>query len=358
MKVSVIVPVYNVESYIDRCVESILAQSFADFELILVDDGSPDNCGAICDSYAESDSRVRVIHQSNGGLSAARNAGIDWAFANSDSEWIMFVDSDDWIAPETLELLYQANMQNGTDVSSCNFVKTDSMQGDPPDPGEVRFQCISPEKYYCEENVQATVAWGKLYRKSCFRKLRYPVGKIHEDEFVTYKILFDCRQIAVTAAALYFYFQRPDSIMQATWSPERMAYFEAAMEQVRFFKARGMNHVAEKQLGRYFSGVHCQISGIEKSDILDEREKTRYIRLLKKMTGRALRKYGKEYCPIEGNYYPYELAFPKRMKLYWYKQAFLRKLHFNLLRKKVSDEGLMNLVRKCFAKASEKLFKR
>ena len=103
--ISVIVPVYKVEKYIHRCVDSILSQTFTDFELILVDDGSPDNCGKICDEYAEKDIRIHVIHQENGGLSAARNAGIDWVFANSDSEWITFIDSDDWVHPEYLERL-------------------------------------------------------------------------------------------------------------------------------------------------------------------------------------------------------------------------------------------------------------
>ena len=105
--ISVIVPVYKVEKYLSRCIDSILAQTYTDFELILVDDGSPDNCGKICDGYAEKDNRV-VIHQGNGGISAARNAGIDWAFENSDSEWIAFIDSDDWVHPLYLECLYNA----------------------------------------------------------------------------------------------------------------------------------------------------------------------------------------------------------------------------------------------------------
>ena len=107
-KVSVIVPVYKVEAYLHRCVDSVLNQSFSDFELILVDDGSPDNCGAICDEYAQKDSRVHVIHKTNGGLSDARNAGIDWAFANSDSQWLTFIDSDDWVHRDYLKLLLGA----------------------------------------------------------------------------------------------------------------------------------------------------------------------------------------------------------------------------------------------------------
>ena len=111
-QISVIVPVYKVEPYLRRCVDSILAQTFTDFELILVDDGSPDNSGAICDEYAQKDARVHVIHQENGGLSAARNAGIDWVFAHSDSQWLTFVDSDDWVHPEYLERLYHAVLEH------------------------------------------------------------------------------------------------------------------------------------------------------------------------------------------------------------------------------------------------------
>ena len=120
--ISIIIPVYKVEKYIHRCVDSILAQTFTDFELILVDDGSPDNCGKICDEYAEKDSRIVVIHQENGGLSAARNAGLDWVFEHSDSQWISFVDSDDYVYPHYLEKLYQAVVENNTNISMCNFV--------------------------------------------------------------------------------------------------------------------------------------------------------------------------------------------------------------------------------------------
>ena len=122
LTISVIVPVYNVEKYLNRCIDSILAQTFTDFELILVDDGSPDNCGKICDEYAAKDSRIHVIHKANGGLSDARNAGIDWAFANSNSEWVTFMDSDDWIPDNYLFELYHACVQNLSQVAICDYV--------------------------------------------------------------------------------------------------------------------------------------------------------------------------------------------------------------------------------------------
>ena len=195
MLISVIVPVYKVEKYIHRCVDSILAQTFTDFELILVDDGSPDNCGKICDEYAEKDNRIHVIHKENGGLSDARNAGIDWAFANSDSEWITFIDSDDWIHPKYLEALYNAVKETGCEISICGYEET---TGDSPKVDDINLQAVivSTEDFFCEHNVNAVVAWGKLYKKELFREIRYPVGKLHEDEFTTYKLLFQYENCA------------------------------------------------------------------------------------------------------------------------------------------------------------------
>ena len=124
-EISVIVPVYKVEPYLRRCVDSILAQTFPDIEVILVDDGSPDGCPAICDEYAQLDKRVKVIHQKNQGVSAARNAGLDWVFANSDSQWISFVDSDDWVHPRFLAYLYQAAVEYNVKISVCSAEKAD-----------------------------------------------------------------------------------------------------------------------------------------------------------------------------------------------------------------------------------------
>ena len=124
-EISVIVPVYKVENFIHRCVDSILCQSFHDFELILVDDGSPDSCGEICEDYAAKDSRIHVIHQKNGGLSAARNTGIDWVLANSSSHWISFVDCDDWVHPDFLKGLYSSAEQTLCKISACGFYRTE-----------------------------------------------------------------------------------------------------------------------------------------------------------------------------------------------------------------------------------------
>ena len=165
-KISVIVPVYKVEKYLNRCVDSILSQTFTDFELILVDDGSPDKCGEICEEYANKDSRIHVIHQKNGGLSAARNTGIDWANANSNSKWITFIDSDDWVHHEYLkQLLETANARN-VDICVCNY--TSCPEGSEPverrHTNEIKL--CSPEEIWCQKRVNAVIAWGKIQQET------------------------------------------------------------------------------------------------------------------------------------------------------------------------------------------------
>ena len=179
--VSVIVPVYKVEAYLCRCVDSILEQTFEDLELILVDDGSPDRSGTICDEYVRQDSRVHVIHQKNGGLSAARNAALDWLADNSDSQWVTFVDSDDWIHPQMLETLLRHAQSGQIKVAVCGYQETAewNREFEPADPEGILW---NPEDYFLEHNTNAVIACAKLYHRSCFSDLRYPVGRIHEDE--------------------------------------------------------------------------------------------------------------------------------------------------------------------------------
>ncbi len=237
-KISVIVPVYKVEPYLHRCVDSILAQTFSDFELILVDDGSPDNCPVICDEYAQKDSRVVVIHKKNGGLSSARNAGLDWAMANSQSQWIAFVDSDDWVHSLYLEKLYAAVTEENVQVSICLYAET---YGDHPPFQEP----LSPEgttlnrQQLQELSLQvkdvAVVAWNKLYQKELFAKIRYPLGKLHEDEFTTHRILWGAEKGVLLQDVLYYYFQRSDSIMGRPFTAANLDANEAFQEQIRFY---------------------------------------------------------------------------------------------------------------------------
>lgn len=264
--ISVIVPVYKVESYIHRCVDSVLKQSFQDFELILVDDGSPDSCGAICEEYAKQNSRIHVIHQQNGGLSAARNAGIDWAFANSDSQWLAFVDSDDWVHPDYLQLLYTAAVETRCNISVCGILYTSG--GDFCETAELSFGVMSADDYYGSLSVHGgvtAVACNKLYHKCLFESLRYPVGKLHEDEFTTYLAVYEAGKVAVIPQPLYAYFQNPAGIMQSPWSPKRMDALEAVEQQIAFAQKNHHARLLDKAVEQYIYSVYGQLEKAEAS---------------------------------------------------------------------------------------------
>lgn len=287
-KISIVVPVYKVEKYIRRCVDSVLRQTMEDYELILVDDGSPDACGSICDQYAARDDRIIVIHQKNGGLSAARNSGIEWALANSDSQWITFIDSDDWVHPRYLEELFNAASKTKLSVAICDFLRTAGEEL-PAVFGDPTVTVLPTEQFYCQQKVRATVAWGKLYCKESFQELRYPEGKIHEDEFTTYKVLFSYEEVAVVEAPLYAYYQNPQSIMGSRWSPKHMAEPEAMLEQHAFFCRNGF-HKAESYLARLY--LISLYRNLEQAKTAGE-EQEGCARRLKKALQKGLVKYGK-----------------------------------------------------------------
>ena len=237
-EISVIVPVYRVEPYLRRCVDSILSQTFTDFELILVDDGSPDNCGAICDEYALKDSRVRVIHKQNGGLSDARNAGIDMA----KGEFLTFIDSDDLVAPEYLNRLYHSIKSSAAEISICNmlpFKDGSSPQIEEQNSNDSkriisgRDACLS---IYRMDGTVPIMAWGKLYKSSLFNGIRYPVGLIHEDDATTPKLFYLANKIAQIGDKLYLYRSRADSIMSQPFSAKRFDCLSAVDSCIMFFK--------------------------------------------------------------------------------------------------------------------------
>ena len=322
--ISVIVPVYRVEKYIHRCVDSILAQTYDDFELILVDDGSPDNCGAICDEYAAKDSRVVVIHQQNGGLSAARNAGIDWAFAHSDSQWITFIDSDDFVHREYLHLLLEAVHKCGTYISGCGLT-SDSFVDIPADYLPAKLE--TEEAYSNPEwGFRAVITCAKLYYKELWDDIRFPVGKIHEDRFTTHKLLFQVPEVANAKLPLYFYTINPNGITHSQWTPKRLDDFEAVEEQLQFFKERNLHkaYTRTAQSGFYVAyGMIQEIQQASESVV----KYANYIRMLKKKLRRYLWLQKKKLDVSQpDSCFAYEEAYPSFMKLYWYWIALCRKL--------------------------------
>lgn len=315
-EISVIVPVYKVENFIHRCVDSILSQSFRDFELILVDDGSPDSCGAICDTYAEQDSRVHVIHQKNGGLSAARNTGIDYVMANSDSHWLVFVDSDDWVHPEYLQVLYSAAEQTLCKISACGFFRTEGESF--PQEQDYAVQSMSADDYYCGDSHGGVtaVAWNKLYHRSLFKKLRYPIGKLHEDEFTTYLAVYQAKRVAVTPAQLYAYYQNPNGIMRSDWNPRRMHVLEAFELQIAFAKAQKNQRLLNKITEQYIYSVYEHLL---KAEVVYQKELRKKLRIALQL-GEDCGCFPK----CEKNLWAYEAAYP--VKLFWWLRAKFRQM--------------------------------
>ena len=317
-EISVIVPVYKVEPYLRRCVDSILAQTFTDFELILVDDGSPDNCSAICDEYAEQDSRVHVIHQENGGLSAARNAGIDWAFANSNSQWISFVDSDDWIHSEYLERLMRAAVDSHMDISICGYMETAGEEAE-VSPQHLEPQLWNVEDFYVAHTVNATIAWGKLYKKQCFEHVRYPVGKLHEDEFTTYKVLFAFQYVAVIPDALYMYYINKDGIMKSAWSARRMDGYTAMEGSIQYFDQNGFDAAKRAVIRRYLLSVRQKIQ--------ENSHNKEIARVLKEKKHMYFSKYAKQLCvDDDADAWVLTKTYPIRMKVYWLIRALKKRI--------------------------------
>lgn len=317
-QISVIVPVYKVEKYINRCVDSILLQTFVDFELILIDDGSPDDCGKICDKYALSDSRIHVIHKENGGLSDARNAGIDWAFANSDSEWIAFIDSDDWIHPNYLEILFEGAVENKVSLSMCRFNETDIENNCT----QIEKASLStPKEGFFPLGKKITAhAWGKLYEKELFREIRYPYGKLYEDMFTTHKILFSLSQIAITESKLYNYFVNPDSIVRSHWSYRQLDQIEAyEVDLLPFFKSysQELYSIVKSQ---YIKALLDQYKWAK-----DDGEIKAANEIKKKCMKAIIHYKGLKVFPVNENSWRYENVFPKIMNAYWFYKSRLKK---------------------------------
>ena len=239
--ISVIVPVYRVEEYLERCVKSILSQTYENLEVILVDDGSPDQCPAICDACAEKDARVKVIHQENKGLSGARNAGIDAA----SGEYLAFVDSDDYVSPHFIEELYQLLQDTGCAIGQCRFsyVKGDGLVEE----GDSAFciyrgESLMEQLYGPEEKATCfVVAWNKLYRAELFKEtgIRYPEGRIHEDEATTYRLFHEAKKLAFLDRALYGYYTENGGSITSVFSAKRLQWLTAHEERIVFFKKNG-----------------------------------------------------------------------------------------------------------------------
>lgn len=253
-KIGVMVPVYNVEAYLPRCIDSILAQSYQDFDLLLVNDGSSDKSGEICDAYALKDKRINVIHQENQGVACARNAALDWAF-QIDCQWVAFVDSDDTIAPDYLEKLLGLAQTQKAQIVSCKIMACSSqMTSAATEPVSVKISVISGQKA-CEEvykidGMTVVSCPGKLIHKSLFSDIRFPEGKIHEDEAIIPQVMYRAQRIALTTEPLYFYFQSDNSVMRSTFHIKRFEALEAMDACISFFRTKGETGIVDAAIRR------------------------------------------------------------------------------------------------------------
>lgn len=231
--ISVIVPVYKVEPYIHKCVDSILGQTFSDIQVILVDDGSPDTCGDICEEYAKKDERVQVVHKENGGLSDARNAGIPYA----KGEYVIFLDSDDYVEKDMLEYLYTNIKKAGADMATCGIyeVYKDRIEAQEE---EEDFVCSGEEAFRCilrGHTIRGEI-WNKLILKSCMEDLRFPKGRLYEDIYYTVDLMQRVKTVAVGTKPKYYYLHRGDSITGRAYRPQLFDIIDGYTKNYRVVK--------------------------------------------------------------------------------------------------------------------------
>lgn len=221
--ISIIVPVYNVGPYLEKCIGSIMEQTYKNVEIILVDDGSSDGCGRICDRYAQVDNRIKVIHKKNGGLSDARNAGIEIA----SGRYVGFIDSDDHIEPTMYERLLTVSLAIEADIVCCSVITEDEDHPLPAKESDIVY-IFSPEEALDDllkkNQYLRHAAWNKLYKKECFASIRFPVRRLFEDAAVMYKIFENAAKIAHLETGSYHYVQRHGSISNGIYRPEMVSH--------------------------------------------------------------------------------------------------------------------------------------
>lgn len=323
--ITVIVPIYKAEKYLNRCINSIVCQTYQNLEIILINDGSPDKCPEICNKWAQKDRRIKVIHQDNKGISAARNVGL----ANATGQFILMVDSDDYLYVGMVEAMYGALISGEADLAICDFQKgIDNFYN-------FLYCCESPVEiingetalyrmYLDDHNALQYVApWGKLYRKELFDNIQYPEGKIFEDIYVTHQILFRCNKIVVIPQILTYYYQNSESIMNKEFHVGKLDYLPALKQRMLFFQKHQLKNLEEIAYDEYLHALIWEYSRVH--DLLKDKNQMKYIALCYRSV------YKKGYS---NKRYPKENALflkvfniePELIILYWKITAKINKL--------------------------------
>ena len=275
--ISVVIPIYNVEKYLTKCIESVINQTYTDLEIILVNDGSTDNSKDIINKYSLIDSRIKVINKKNGGLSDARNVGIEIA----KGDYIAFLDSDDWIELNMYEKLYSYIKQENADIVQCSYQEVYNE--------EVNNQKIKEEiklisgkdslyNLYGKNHGKTVVVWNKIYKRELFNDIRFPKGKYHEDEFTTYKLLYKANKIVDLNLPLLYYRQRDGSIMNSKFNIKRLDALEAFNERLAFYKEKNLDELQQVTLAQILYFTNLFYIKIKDSDIDDKYEILKLLR--------------------------------------------------------------------------------
>lgn len=284
--ISIIVPVYNVENYIDLCVNSLLKQTYTNIEIILVDDGSTDSSGDKCDLFAQIDNRIKVVHKTNGGLSDARNVGTGYA----KGEFITYVDSDDWISDNMIKMLYDKISSYGADVAICSYIEAENEFSTLSSKNINRKTIIYSGSDALKEMLYQTSfgnsAWGKLYRTDIMRKFPFPKGKLYEDLFTTYKVLYEANKVVYCSERLYYYRVNPNSIMHSDFNL-RMFDIVDAIDEITEFVNDNAPSILPAANARKFSAYSQVIRWIPQNT------EDKYVLKKKEELWQFIRSYGK-----------------------------------------------------------------
>ena len=271
--VSIIVPIFNVEAYLDRCVENLVNQTYQNLEIILVDDGSPDDCPKMCDEWAIKDSRIKVIHKKNGGLSDARNAGMEIA----SGEYISFIDSDDYIALDFFVTLLLVMKKENSDIVECGVVKfyeDGRFEEYSDDLAVTTFETESALSGLISENPFHQHVWNKLYKTQLVKDIPYAVGKLNEDEFWTYQVFGRAKKVSKINKTMYYYFQRSSSIMGESYNIRRIDALEGKSNRQKYIEKNYSNLAVQAKIDFYGSCMFAYqcvlkyLSGKEKREAI------------------------------------------------------------------------------------------
>lgn len=324
--VSIIVPVYNVEQFLPRCINSIICQSLKNIEVILINDGSTDHSGQICEDFAKLDDRIKVIHKKNGGLSDARNVGLDIAKGH----FIAFVDSDDYIHEKMYSILLETMIENDCDVAESGYIEVQDTKIIHNNPiGNIKI-------YQKKEAVISAImdhhcrnfVWNKLYKKELWENIRFPIGKLYEDVYTTYRVFNKCSKVVKIEQTLYFYFQRPNSIVNSHFTINKLDHCDA-LEGMMIFIEREYPEAAPltsiKYLMmhlEYFQELLIHRKRIENSDFY-----------IKNLTEKLISKKYKKYLKIDIKWLCQKVCIDNYQTIF--KQKMLIKIKLFLLRRSV-----------------------